>query len=82
MDEEGNIIQNATVTLSLPRMIEVADYHEFRHLQNFLQVDLGLKDVYITEVGFDGRYIGLVHMDTESHNQLAAQLMQEYEEME
>jgi hypothetical protein len=82
MDEQGNIIPDTKIELELPRLIEVADYHEFHGLQHFLQVDLGLKEVRVTEVGFDGRYIGLVHMDTESHNQLVCQIQEQYKEME
>lgn len=69
------IATDTEVTLKLPRIIEVQDYHDFAMYQNILQNDLGLGDVYVTEVGyFDGQYLGLVHMDTESHNQLVLML--------
>jgi hypothetical protein len=83
MIDPDNIQTNAQVTLDLPRVIEVDDYHEFQVLQDFLNMDLGLKGVYITEVGFNApMYVGLVHLDTASHNQLVFELEAYYEQLE
>ncbi len=69
--------------LQLPRIITANDYHDFRYYQNIINHDLGMTDVYVTEVGFnDGQYIGLVHLDTLSHNQLVLQLDAYYKELE
>ena len=74
---------NSSVVLDLPKLIMVDDYHDFRHQQRFINDDLGLDDVYITEVGFvDGRCVGLVHLDTESHNQMVMELAAYYDEQE
>jgi hypothetical protein len=81
MIDLDNIQANTDVNVKLPRLVEVRDYHEFRTLQDFLRFDLGL-DVFVTEVGFNGDYIGLVHLDTPSHNQLVMELTAYYEEEE
>lgn len=71
MIDIDKIAIDSEVTLKLPKIISVTDYHEFAYYQRFLQDALGIADVYITEVGFlDGEHLGLVHLDTESHNQL------------
>jgi len=83
MIDPDNIKTDAQVTLDLPRVITVDDYHEFRNLQNFLDIDLGLKDVYITEVGFNApMYVGLVHLNTPTHNQMVMDLTAYYENEE
>jgi hypothetical protein len=83
MIDPDTIQPTAQVTLDLPRVITVMDYHEFRHLQSFMREDLGLADVYVTEVGFDApMYVGLVHLDTESHNQMVMELTAYYEQLE
>jgi len=83
MIDPDNIKTDAQVTLDLPRVITADDYHEFRYLQNFLDIDLGLKDVYITEVGFnDSMYVGLVHLNTPTHNQMVRELEAHYEQLE
>ena len=82
MIDPDNIQTNAQVTLDLPRVITADDYHEFGYLQNFLREDLKL-DVFITEVGFNApMYVGLIHLDTPSHNQLVMELTAAYEEEE
>jgi hypothetical protein len=70
-------------TVKLPRLVTVNDYHEFGYYQQIFNNDLGMSDVYVTEVGFhDGQYIGLVHLDIENHNQLVLQLENYYKELE
>ena len=82
MIDPDNIKPNAQITLELPRVITTDDYHEFGYLQDFLNMHLGLKDVYITEVGFNApMYVGFVHLDTDSHNQMVCDL-QDYYKME
>lgn len=78
-----DIRTNAEVTLRLPRVITALDYHDFTEIQRVIQEDLGLTSVYVTEVGFAApKYVGLIHMDTESHNQLVLELERYYEQAE
>lgn len=81
MIDPENLPTNSSVALNLPKLIVVDDYHYFRDHQRFINDALGLTDVYITEVGFvDGQYVGLVHLDTESHNQMVMELTAYYDE--
>lgn len=82
MDQEGNIVADETVKFNLPRMIRGNDYHEFRRLSYILQAGLGISGVYVTEVGFDGNYVGLIHMNTSAHRQLVRELIDRYSTME
>lgn len=83
MLDPENIKTDIDVAWQLPRLIKVNDYHDLHYYQSILNHDLGLADVFVTEVGFmDGQYIGLVHLDTENHNQLVLQLDQYYAEAE
>ncbi len=83
MIDPNDIQTNSEASVQLPRIITVNDYHDFRHYQNILNHDMGLADVFVTEVGFfDGQYVGLVHLDTENHNQLVLQLEEYYKEEE
>ena len=78
-----DIHTNVEITVRLPRVITALDYHDFAEIQRVIQVDLGLSDVYVTEVGFVGlEYVGLIHMDTESHNQLVLELERYYKQVE
>jgi hypothetical protein len=82
MIDPDNIPTNATVELALPRVIIARDYHEFNDIQTTLRHQLGL-DVYVTEVGFLApEYIGLIHINTESHNQLVMELTAYYNELD
>lgn len=64
-----------SVELGLPQIVRTKDYHDFAIYQNFLQNTLGV-EVYITELGFNGHYIGLAHLKSERHEQLILQLEQ------
>jgi hypothetical protein len=81
--DPDNIATNVEVTLKLPRVITALDYHDFQHIQSILEHDLGLEGVYVTEVGFLApEYVGLIHTDCESHNQLVMELSEYYRMME
>lgn len=83
MIDPENLLTNSSVVLDLPKLVVVDDYHDFGHQQQFINDELGLDDVYITEVGFvDGQYVGLVHLDTASHNQVVMELTAYYAEQE
>jgi len=83
MIDPDNIKTDAQATLDLPRVITADDYHEFGYLENFLHQDLGLKDVRITEVGFNApMYVGVVHLNTPTHNQMVRELESHYEQLE
>jgi hypothetical protein len=83
MIDPYDIPANTELTLSLPRVITAFDYQEFEYIQRILKTDLGLTGVYVTEVGFVGpEYVGLIHLDTESHNQLVMELTAYYKEIE
>ena len=50
------------VSIDLPQVIDVDDYHEFGFLEDIL-ADLGINPkVKMKEVGFDGRYIGIAYV--------------------
>lgn len=77
-----NIPTSAQIMSDLPFPIAVGNYCELDYLRRLLNNDLGLKDVYITEVGSEERMIvGLVHLDTASHNQLVLVLDKYYEKL-
>lgn len=81
MFDLNNIETNSQVTLRLPRVITATDYHEFGDIERILKYKLGVEGVYVTEVGFvSPEYVGVVHMDTESHNQLVMELTEFYRE--
>lgn len=81
--DPDNIEPNSEVILRLPRVITALDYHEFKHIQNVFTYDLGITGVYVTEVGFLApEYVGLVHLDTESHNQMVMELTEYYRQLE
>lgn len=83
MIDPENIKPDSESKIHLPRVIAVNDYHDFRYYQGVLNDDMGMTDVYVTEVGFyDGQYIGLVHLDIENHNQLVLELENHYKELE
>ena len=83
MIDPDNIEANTEVKIQLPRVITAMDYHDFGHIQSILEHDLGIKGVYVTEVGFLApEYVGLVHLDTESHNQLVMELSEYYRMIE
>lgn len=81
--DPNNIVPNVQLTFQLPRLVTALDYHEFASIQTVIQDDLGIADVYVTEVGFyNGEYVGLIHTDCESHNQLVLQLEKFYLELD
>jgi hypothetical protein len=83
MIDPDNIEPNTEVTVRLPRVITAMDYHDFQYIQNILTHDLGMEGVYVTEVGFLApEYVGLIHLDAESHNQLVMELSEYYRETE
>lgn len=66
-----NIPTDTEVTVKLPRLVVVWDYHDFEHLKSDCSDQLGIT-VAVDEVGFyDGQYYGLMHTDTVAHQQLA-----------
>lgn len=78
-----DIRTNVEITVRLPRVITALDYHDFAEIQRVIQEDLGLTEVYVTEVGFLApEYVGLIHVDTESHNQLVMELERYYKKVE
>lgn len=79
--DPNNIATDAEVPIRLPRLITADDYHEFGFVQDMIKHDLGVDGVYVSEVGFcDGQYVGLIHTNCESHNQLVLQLENYYKE--
>lgn len=81
--DPANIQTDVEITLRLPRVVTVLDYHDFSEIQRVIQEDLGLTEVYVTEVGFLApEYVGLIHVDTESHNQLVMELERYYQDPE
>lgn len=81
--DPANIQTDVEITLRLPRVVTVLDYHDFAEIQRVIQEDLGLSDVYVTEVGFVApEYVGLIHVDTGSHNQLVMELERYYRDEE
>lgn len=67
------------VTFSLPKLISVDDYHEFKYLE-FLFKNIISDKVVISEVGFDGKYIGLVHTNKKSDLELVGTMSKYYED--
>lgn len=50
------------LTLKLPRIVKVNDYHEFKWLENHLR-QIGLKNIKVKEVGFfDHTYVGITYI--------------------
>ena len=50
------------LNVTLPNIIEVDDYHEFAHIQNYLREIFEDNKFKITESGFyNGKYIGVVY---------------------
>lgn len=45
---------------NVPRLIEVQDYHEFDNIKDYLE-RLGVHRPKVAEVGFNGRYVGVVY---------------------
>lgn len=81
MIDPENIITDTEITLRLPRLITVDDYHDFGFIQGLIEEDLGINGVYVTEVGFlEGEYVALIHTDCEAHNQLVMELTAYYNE--
>jgi hypothetical protein len=81
--DPDRIKPDAQVTVCLPRVITVLDYHQFTDMQNVINHDLGLPQVRVTDVGFAApEYVGLIHVDTESHNQLVMELTEYYQQTE
>jgi hypothetical protein len=81
--DPDNIATDVEITLRLPRIIAVQDYHEFRRLQDFINDELELEGVYISEVGFiETVYVGLIHTDCAAHNQMVLELNEHYEQLE
>jgi hypothetical protein len=69
------------LTINLPVMIDVDDYHEFRMIQHYYNM-IGL-DVEVTEVGFEnGNYVGIVHLDIDSHCAIVEQAREYFKELE
>lgn len=81
MVDPDNIVTDTEITLRLPRLITVDDYHDFGFIQGLIEEDLGINGVYVTEVGFlEGEYVALIHTDCEAHNQLVMELTAYYNE--
>lgn len=83
MIDPENISTDTELTLRLPRLISVDDYHEFGSIQRLIEENLGIKGVCVTEVGFlEGEYVALIHTDCDAHNQLVMELTAYYNEDE
>jgi hypothetical protein len=81
--DPNNVYSDVEITLRLPRVITALDYHEFGEIQRMIEEKLGVTGVYVTEVGFMApEYVGLIHVNTESHNQLVMELERYYQEQE
>jgi hypothetical protein len=81
--DPDNIQTDVEITLHLPRVVTALDYHDFAEIQRVIEEDLGVSGVYVTEVGFMApEYVGLIHVDTESHNQLVMELERYYRDEE
>lgn len=76
-----DICANTTLIFQLPRLVTAMDWHEFGTIQSVINDDLGVKGVYVTEVGFAaGEYVALIHTDCEAHNQTVMLLTDYYKE--
>lgn len=65
-------------SLSLPKIIHVRDYHDFKFIESILH-DMGLNNVSVAEVGFDEPlYVGVVHTNEPEHKTLIRTLEQKY----
>ena len=54
-------MKTTIVSATLPKVITVTDYHEFRDLEETLKIILD-KKVKVKELGFaDGEYVGVVY---------------------
>ena len=83
MIDPDNIESNVEVKISFPRVITALDYHDLKKKKKILECELGLTGVYVTEVGFVApEYVGVIHLDCESHNQLVMDLTDYYRETE
>ena len=81
MSSEENIEIDSSITIPLPRIIEAQDYHDFKFYENILKHDFGVENIVIEEIGYeDGSYIGLAHLDTPEHQNLARELEIRYRE--
>ena len=65
---------HSTLTLRLPRLVYVDDYHEFKTLEQNIRIATGIEDIQVTEIGFDEydscEYVGLVHIERSSHDKI------------
>ena len=63
---------HSTLTIQLPRLVYVDDYHEFKTLEQNIRIATGINDIQITEIGFDEHnsceYVGLVYIERSSHD--------------
>lgn len=75
MIDLDNIETDSEITIKLPKLIYVQDYHDFKYYENILTHDFGILGIIVEEVGYaDGEYIGLAHLDTPEHQNLAREL--------
>lgn len=83
MIDPENLKSDSEISIKLPRLIYVNDYHDFRYYENILHMDFGLIGIVIEEIGYyDGQYIGLAHLDTPEHQNLARELEIHFREEE
>jgi hypothetical protein len=64
-----------TLTVSLPKLVRFADYHEFGYFEKTLQEFTGNKRIRVTEVGFDsdiGSFVGIAHVGKLAKRDVAA----------
>lgn len=70
------------ITISLPVIVRVMDYHEFYTIMNNVNILNPDKKVIYTEIGFeDGQYVGIIHLDIDEHHKYAKNLITELETM-
>lgn len=53
-----------TAVLQLPKLVECTDYHEFSNIQDILRLLIGHGSIKVKEIGFNGRYVGVVYLNT------------------
>jgi|688.fasta_scaffold2658785_1 hypothetical protein len=59
------------VSFTVPQVIAMNDYHEFKYLESIFRDDLGMKNITITEVGFrEGLYLGVIHVKGQSRDMI------------
>lgn len=72
------MIENVSLNVQLPKIIEVADYHDFDNITNVLKM-IGI-NLYVEEVGFNFFYIGVIHDGSENQLKEVEKIKNQYKE--